>query len=54
VALGGLVLVLAGTVANVIMCALFNLMGDVTGGLKLTLQEDVPKPRRTKGDTPAV
>ena len=43
VALGGLVLVLAGTVANVIMCALFNLMGDVTGGLRLTLQEDVPK-----------
>ena len=43
VALGGLVLVVAGTVANVILCGLFNLMGDVTGGLKMTLQEDVPR-----------
>lgn len=50
VALGGLVLVVAGTVANVIMCALFNLMGDVTGGLRLTLQEDVPRPRRRRKD----
>jgi hypothetical protein len=46
VALGGLVLVVAGTVANVILCALFNLMGDVTGGLKLTLQEDIARPTR--------
>jgi hypothetical protein len=45
-ALGGLVLVVAGTVANVILCALFNLMGDMTGGLKLTLQEDVRRPTR--------
>ena len=50
VALGGLVLVVAGTVANVIMCALFNLMGDLTGGLKLTLQEDVPRPPRRRKD----
>jgi hypothetical protein len=48
VALGGLVLVVAGTVANVIMCALFNLMGDVTGGLKLTLQEDAPSRKEAK------
>ena len=40
IALGGLVLVVAGTFANVLMTALFNLMGDVVGGLKLTLQED--------------
>ncbi len=40
VALGGLVLVVAGTFANVLLTALFNLMGDVVGGLKLTLQED--------------
>jgi hypothetical protein len=46
VALGGLVLVVAGTVANVILCALFNLMGDMTGGLKLTLQEDLRRPTR--------
>ena len=41
VALGGLVLVVAGTCANVLMTVLFNLMSDVVGGLKLTLQEDV-------------
>ena len=41
VALGGLVLVVAGTFANVLMTALFNLMSDVVGGVKLTLQEDV-------------
>ena len=61
-ALAGLVLVVAGTVANVILCALFNLMGDVTGGLRLTLQEDVAKPSRKArrhaahaldGETPA-
>lgn len=62
-ALGGLVLVVAGTVANVILCALFNLMGDVTGGLRLTLQEDVARPTRGEhrragrtaldGETPA-
>jgi uncharacterized membrane protein len=39
-ALGGLILVVAGTVANVLLTALFNLMSDVVGGLKLTLQED--------------
>jgi hypothetical protein len=44
VALGGLVLVVAGTFANVLMTALFNLMGDIVGGLKLTLQEDGPQP----------
>ena len=40
-ALAGLVLVVAGTFANVLMTALFNLMSDVVGGVKLTLQEDV-------------
>jgi hypothetical protein len=46
VALGGLVLVVAGTFANVLMTALFNLMGDIVGGLKLTLQEDAaPAPK---------
>ena len=47
-ALGGLVLVVAGTFANVLMTALFNLMSDVVGGVKLTLQEDVePGPTGT-------
>jgi hypothetical protein len=44
VALGGLVLVVAGTFANVLLSALFNLMSDVVGGLKLTLQEDSSPP----------
>jgi len=52
VALGGLVLVVAGTVANVILCALFNLMGDVTGGLRMTLEEDLPR-RRTGSERDA-
>jgi uncharacterized membrane protein len=47
VALGGLVLVVAGTFANVLMTALFNLMSDVVGGLRLTLQADPDQPRRT-------
>lgn len=48
VALGGLVLVVAGTCANVLLTALFNLMSDVVGGLKLTLQEDVAAaPKKT-------
>ena len=45
VALGGLVLVVAGTFANVLMTALFNLMSDVVGGLRLTLQEDPDLPQ---------
>ena len=46
VALGGLVIVVAGTCANVLLAALFNLMSDVVGGLRLTLQEDVgPAPK---------
>jgi len=40
-ALAGLVLVVAGTFANVLLTSLFNLMSDVVGGVKLTLQEDV-------------
>ena len=54
VALGGLVLVVAGTVANVIMCALFNLMSDATGGLRLTFQEDVAAPPVSKDGRPKV
>ena len=47
-ALGGLALVVAGTCANVLLAALFNLMGDIVGGLKLTLQEDREEPPRAK------
>ena len=51
VALGGLVLVVAGTCANVLLTMLFNLMGDVVGGLKLTLQEEAEVPRKVKPTT---
>ena len=39
-ALGGLVLVVAGSCGNVLMAVLYNLIADVVGGLKLTLVED--------------
>ena len=39
-ALGGAVLVLAGTFGNVIMALLYNLISEVVGGLKVTLGED--------------
>ena len=50
IALGGLVLVVAGTFANVLLTALFNLMGDIVGGLKLTLQEDPGRAASAKDD----
>lgn len=45
-ALGGLLLVLAGSFANVLMAILYNLIADVIGGLKLTLVEDESKRNR--------
>lgn len=51
-ALGGIVLVLAGTAANVVMVLLFNLMSDLTGGVRVTvLEEDPPaaRPRNAAG-----
>ena len=44
--IGGLVLVVSGTLANTLLAVLFNLMGDVVGGLKVTLAEDVKRPGR--------
>jgi hypothetical protein len=42
-ALGGIVLVLAGSAANVVLVLLFNLMSDLTGGVRVTvLEEDGP------------
>lgn len=38
---GGVILVVAGTVANMLLAALFNLMSDVVGGVRLTLAEDL-------------
>jgi hypothetical protein len=53
-ALGGLILVVAGTVANVLLVTLFNLMSDVVGGLKLTLQEDGSAARSKDSGTSTV
>jgi hypothetical protein len=39
--IGGLVLVVAGTVANVLLATLFNLMSDLVGGVRVTLAEDL-------------
>ena len=38
--LGGVILVIAGTAANVIFAVLFNLISDVVGGLRLTVIEE--------------
>ena len=45
-AFGGVVLVLAGTGAAVVLALLFNLMSDLTGGLQITVIEEEPAPRR--------
>ena len=39
-ALGGLVLAIAGSTMNVLMCLIFNLISDLTGGLRLTMIEE--------------
>jgi hypothetical protein len=44
-ALGGLVLVVAGTIANLLLAMLFNLMSDVVGGIRVTLAEDLRRKR---------
>lgn len=45
VALGGAVLVLAGTFGNVVMALLYNLISEVVGGIKITLGEDAGRRR---------
>ena len=49
--LGGLVLVIAGTAANVVFAVLFNLISDVVGGLRVTVieEETVRRVRREEG-----
>ncbi len=39
-AVGGLVLVVAGTFFNVLLCVLFNLISDLTGGIRITVIEE--------------
>jgi len=40
--LGGVVLVLAGAAASVVMALLFNLISDLTGGVRVTVLEEEP------------
>jgi hypothetical protein len=47
-ALGGLVLVVAGTAANTVLALLFNVISDVTGGVRFTVLEEEPI-RRSSG-----
>ena len=56
-ALGGLALSIAGTTFNVLMCLLFNLISDLTGGLRITMIEEETArptpPRRRRRRPPA-
>lgn len=54
-ALGGLALAIAGTTLNVLMCLLFNLISDLTGGLRITMIEEEtarPSPPRRRRRRP--
>lgn len=48
-ALGGFVLVLAGAATAVVLAVLFNLISDLTGGLRLTVLEEEPPARPRSG-----
>ncbi len=50
-AIGGLVLVVAGAGFTVLMAVLFNLISDITGGVRFTVVEEEtarPRPKRTR------
>jgi hypothetical protein len=49
--LGGIVLVLAGSAANVVLALLFNLISDLTGGVRVTVLEEDPEPRPRRPGT---
>jgi hypothetical protein len=45
--LGGLVLVIAGSGLNVLLCTLFNLISDLVGGIRVTvIEEETAQPAR--------
>lgn len=52
-ALGGIVLVLAGSATNVVLVLLFNLMSDLTGGVRVTVLEEEPPARAGPSGSPA-
>ena len=51
-ALGGIVLVLAGAAAAVVLAVLFNLISDLTGGVRVTVLEEDPQPRARASSPP--
>jgi len=51
-ALGGIVLVLAGSAGAVVMALLFNLMSDLTGGIRVTVLEVDPASRSARTGSP--
>jgi hypothetical protein len=45
--LGGLILVIAGSGLNVLLCTLFNLISDLVGGIRVTvIEEETARPPR--------
>ena len=50
--LGGVVLVLAGAATSVVLVLLFNLISDLTGGVRVTVLEEDPAPARTGSPPP--
>lgn len=54
VLLAGIVLVLAGSAANLVLVVLFNMMSEITGGLRMTvLEEEPPPPTKAASGSPA-
>lgn len=51
--LGGAVLVLAGSAGAVVMALLFNLISDLTGGVRVTVLEEEPPARAAGSGSPA-
>ena len=51
-ALGGTVLVLAGSAGAVVLAMLFNLMSDLTGGVRVTVLEEDPATRSSRTGSP--
>jgi hypothetical protein len=52
-ALGGVVLVLAGAATSVVLALLFNLISDLTGGVRVTVLEEEPTRVRAGSPGPA-
>lgn len=53
-AVGGLVLVVAGTFFNVLLCVLFNLISDLTGGMRVTVIEEETARQRPRTRPPRI